>query len=388
MKKNILILLWLSAGIFMSCEEHDLPKPIIVSFNPTADGVNAEVVIRGKNFGANKTAVSLDFNGAPAVVHEVRDTLIVTHVPEGATTGKINVAVDGRRTSSEEDFTMLSGEWERLNDLPDPSRAYAVAFTIGNKAYVGTGIEPPVPLNDFYEYDPSADQWTAKSEIPLVRYQSVAFEVNGKGYVGLGRGDNIDAFSDMNSFDPITNEWAPIAAFPGGIRQSATAFSIGDKGYVGLGLKYVEGVFTYYKDLWQYDPSTEEWAQVADFPGDARDRAIGLSLDGKGYVGLGFPFHDWWQFDPVANSWTQLAPYPEENSVLDVSGFVLNGKIYIVGGYSSQCWEYDPSQDKWQRQTSLPEHYGGNVAFSIGNAGYVCTGASTPENKLWKFVVN
>lgn len=377
----------LSAAMFSSCEDDDKPSPIIESLLPESDGVGAEVKINGKNFGTTITRVSLDFNGTPAGIQIIQDTLIITHVPAGATTGKINLAVNGRSTSSQEDFVVLTARWEQKADLIGVTRAYAVGFTIGSKGYVGTGVNPPVPLNDFYEYDPALDQWTRKADMPGVRYQGVAFVVDGKAYVGLGRADSGE-LGDFYKYDPSTNEWTAIATFPGGPRRSAISFSIGSKGYVGLGVKHETTVFTFYKDLWEYDPSMDEWTRVADFPATARERAIGLTVDGKGYVGLGFFYYDWWRYDPALNSWTPLAPYGQDRPVMDITGFTLKGKIYILGGYSTQCWEYDPLLDQWQRQTSIPESFGANISFSIDDAAYVSTGVFIPHNKLWKFVGN
>ncbi|MGZ3851029.1 MAG: kelch repeat-containing protein, partial [Flavisolibacter sp.] len=78
--------------------------------------------------------------------------------------------------------------------------------------------------------------------------------------------------------------WIQKASFPGNGRYAATALSINDKGYMGLGLDDYGNV---YGDFWEYDPASDTWSQKADFPGGARYYATGFSYAGKGYVGTG-----------------------------------------------------------------------------------------------------
>ncbi|MBK7035807.1 MAG: hypothetical protein IPH42_05565 [Bacteroidetes bacterium] len=67
------------------------------------------------------------------------------------------------------------------------------------------------------------------------------------------------------------------------VRYGATAFSIAGKGYVGCGADE-----DYYRnDFYEYDPQTNIWKQIADFPGSPRFNAVGLEILGRGFVGLG-----------------------------------------------------------------------------------------------------
>ena len=51
--------------------------------------------------------------------------------------------------------------------------------------------------------------------------------------------------------------------------------------------------------------------------------------------------------------WVNLAPYPQPTQ--EVGGAVVNGKLYILGGYGANApgglagWlnEYDPATDRW-----------------------------------------
>jgi hypothetical protein len=41
----------------------------------------------------------------------------------------------------------------------------------------------------------------------------------------------------------------------------------------------------YYRDFWEYDPSSNVWTRKADFGGKKRSDAVGFSVGGKGYLG-------------------------------------------------------------------------------------------------------
>src|SRR5437773_738196 len=78
--------------------------------------------------------------------------------------------------------------------------------------------------------------------------------------------------------------WTQKADFGGTERWGAVGFSIDSKGYLGAGF---DSTFTYPKDFWEYDPSTNAWTQKADFGGPGRYKAVGFSIGSKGYVGTG-----------------------------------------------------------------------------------------------------
>jgi N-acetylneuraminic acid mutarotase len=386
--KNLVIFVLVGVGL-ISCKEDDPTAPSILSIEPMADGVGAEVVIRGSKFGESFEDASVDFNGTPGFISQITDTLISASVPEGATTGKITVNIKGGTASSIDDFQVLKGRWTIMTQPPFNLKFYAVTFVINNVAYIGCGVDPPVPLKDFYAYDPANDKWTRKADIPVARYHAVSFVVGSKAYVGLGRNE-VD-LADFYEYDPSTDQWKQVASFPAGPRQTATAFAIGGKGYVGLGRS---GAITsgdkLNKDVWAYDPVLNTWSQVTEFGGTARERAISLNVNGKGYVGLGGynNYHDFWQFDPALGTWSPLAENPSQRNLMwDITAFALNNRIYVLGGYSKNCMEYDAASNLWQRRNSAPQSFGGGNSFSVGNHGYLIASTQYTHCQLWRFAL-
>lgn len=54
------------------------------------------------------------------------------------------------------EYDLFSNEWYKLENIPGGGRAHAVSFTIGDKAYIGTGRDMHLyTFSDFYEFDPN-----------------------------------------------------------------------------------------------------------------------------------------------------------------------------------------------------------------------------------------
>ena len=115
------------------------------------------------------------------------------------------------------------------------ARSEAVAFSLGNKAYVGTGRSVSgTLLKDFWSFD--GTQWVQEAALPAAfqaRFGAVAFTLGNKAYVGTGF--NGSRLKDFWSFDGT--QWVQEAALPAAFQGSseAVAFTLGNKAYVGTG---------------------------------------------------------------------------------------------------------------------------------------------------------
>ena len=57
---------------------------------------------------------------------------------------------------------------------------------------------------------------------------------------------------DIWEYDPSTNTWTKKSDFSGAARSALGGTSIGSKGYIGLGITLTNG--TRYNDFWEYCP--------------------------------------------------------------------------------------------------------------------------------------
>lgn len=278
--------------------------------------------------------------------------------------------------------------WNKLNDVGMGKRERAVGFALMGKGYLFGGQDTAEVIHkDLWSYDPATDIWTQKADIPgSARRDAVSFTIGNYAYVGSGM-DSVSAptgitLKDFWRYNPLTNAWTAVADFPGmggnGVYFSS-GFSVAGKGYICGGKT---GSATYSSQLWEYKPSNNQWIQRASFPGGVRYQMASFVVGTKAYVGMGIDQNiykkDMYCYDPGANLWTPIAPFPayERGAAstfsLEERGFICLGNN---GGLLGDLIEYNPKTDAW----TLRAAYGGSerksaIAFTIDNKAYVGTG--------------
>ena len=218
------------------------------------------------------------------------------------------------------------------------------------------------------------------------RSSAVAFSVNEKGYVALGRDSLHNPLNDCWEYDPESDAWTQRKPFPGVGRVKAIVVALNGKAYLGLGFNPKYLVYTdtsaYLKDFWMYDSATDVWIRKADFPGSGCDACVAFEYGNEIYVGAGFSGygfgHEFWKYNPVDDSWVQIASFP--GAARTGSVVCKNAEhIYFGTGYDTynenDWWEYLPISDSWKQLKSMPDQGRENaVALSIDNRFFVSTG--------------
>jgi N-acetylneuraminic acid mutarotase len=205
-----------------------------------------------------------------------------------------------------------AGKWTQVADLPvnpgTTGRYGAVAGSVGNFGYVGCGFDGNNE-KDFYKYDPTSNTWTTFAGFPGdKRINAVAFTINNVMYVGTGI-NNGQYVTDFYAYDPSKDAWtvknqlANISNSTASYdyskvaRSQAVAFTVGNYGYVATGSS---GSVT--TTCYQYDPTQDIWTAMNPFLGTGRNSAVGFGIGNFGYVGTGYSgstrFDDFWTFDP------------------------------------------------------------------------------------------
>lgn len=289
------------------------------------------------------------------------------------------------------------GKWEPRAPLPPGPRERAFNFVIGDKFYVGTGrsyrgwATGSTNEDDVWAYDFATDSWEELSPFPGSAIRNAAsFVIDGIAYIATGH--NGATYLDIFwKYDPATDTWEELPPFPGGIRSFPVAFSINGKGYValgGIGNEVPANTF-YHNDLWEYDPSTETWTQLADFPGQGRWRPFAFVIDGQAYIGGGnrestnsSDFSDCYRFNPADGTWTPVADFPEGYG-MGAYAVVIDDKAYVGEGgnhdyfetYRTKLWEYDPGADAWTHVSYTPgPQMGRFLTYSAAYGGKLYVG--------------
>ncbi len=293
-------------------------------------------------------------------------------------------------------FCFAQGTWTQKANCPLAPRYYPNGFSAGGKGYFIFGASHGVPsTKDLAEYNPATNTWAQKTPFPgHAMVQSHTFVIENIAYIVSGAywsGSPLDytCYKDVWKYNPSTDVWTQLGDFPGTARHAGFAFTCRGKGYIGIGFDENNN-FLY--DFWEYNPATDTWTQKANFPGTGRKSGMQFSIADFGYVGMGLTtsssqLKDIWQYDAMNNTWTQKNDFPT-NGLSWESFFAMNGKGYVVTGRkvdlgtnSKEVWEYDPINDTWTGLQAFPgtARYAA-VGFAINGKGYTGVGYSTTYN--------
>lgn len=354
------------------------PEIIIHSIYPEVGTAGMTVTISTTDVGEEFEPLTVKFDDIEAkVLYRIKhENAIRVVVPEGLTKRLVGVSVTvGSITVVKADFfTQISGSWGQLGDGPSVDRAL-FTFTVYDRVYVGFEKD-----RAFYMYNAAADTWTPKADYP--EGTICAFAPENSPIV-------LTSDNEIFFYDYSANYWELQAdmTFPGVKRKSAVAFVVDSRPYVGLGRNDT----TVFTDLWQYAPAHQDkWIRMEDFPGvPVRSYGNTLAFGAEGYAYI-YNHPELWIYTPSTNSWTQKADFPLDKT-FGPRGFLLNDELYL-GSTDGYVWFYifDHIENKWARIKDIPVPKIFPFAFSIGGKGYVGAGSlninyQVTDKSVWMF---
>jgi N-acetylneuraminic acid mutarotase len=183
--------------------------------------------------------------------------------------------------------------------------------------------------------------WTAVAPMPEATAGGTAAVIGGKLYVAGNNAADHTAGVKAEAYDPVSNAWTAIANFPYPYVAYPAGAAVGGRFYVIGGCQSEPGTgpdcrIGSTNAVEVYDPSTNAWSSGPAMP-TARNNPTAGVIDGKIYVaGGGLPYGDnvtnvLEVFDPVAGTWAEKSPEPTARQ--DAAGAVINGKFYVAGGW-------------------------------------------------------
>lgn len=219
----------------------------------------------------------------------------------------------------------------------------------------------------------NAQDWTQLADIPGVgRFWSAAFTIDSKIYTGTGVTDfSGDATQDMWEYDPTSDTCAQVADYPAGVREGADGFGDGNRGFLAFGSPFIQFTNTVY----EYLPTTNTWEAKAPCPASFA-YSHGFTINDKYYIGPENGTNKVFAYDFTSDSWSEVAPFPGQDRRAQIA-FTANGKGYIglgmfvFGGVLGDFYAYDPVADSWSQKASLSPVSDQSCATSINNEGYV-----------------
>jgi N-acetylneuraminic acid mutarotase len=410
---SVIALSFLTALI--SCDETDEPAkpPVITSFTPESALEGATVTIAGNNFSSAVTDVVVKFNGVTSAVTSATETEIVTTVPTGAATGKIEVIIKDKLSgTSANDFivtylpvitsfspssayegetVIVSGQNFSTSASENIVKFNGVTATV--TAATATSITTTVPTGATtgkLQLTTNGNTATSVEDFGLLYPPSISSFAPTTGYARASTGyagatvtitgnhfassvsDNIVTINSITatvltaSTTQITVE-VPLSATTGKV-------SVAVNGRESLSVSDFTVLPT---NVWNEMPGPLPDALL-------RSSGIAFVIGTKIYFGLGqnasnVNMKDFWEYDTETNIFTQRKDFGgiARNGA---TGFSIGSKGYVATGFNlgsplADLWEYDPATDNWTSKDPLPgPARSGAISLSLGGKGYVGTG--------------
>jgi N-acetylneuraminic acid mutarotase len=242
--------------------------------------------------------------------------------------------------------------------------------------------------------------WTSKAPMQVARSRLGVAVVNGKIYaIGgdarSGKWPYVGSFVGTNEeYDPTADMWAFKKSMPTPRCDFAIA-TYQNKIYCIGGISGIDDTGRRITGVTEvYDPETDKWETKMPMP-TARWALQANVVNGKIYLIGGYVPDDSdfggsisalnEVYDPATDSWTTKAPIPVATS--DYPSAVVDNRIYVIGGLSSSPQSdlnqiYDPQTDMWSKGTLMPSgiRYGAAGATTGVNASkriYFFSGSGT-----------
>lgn len=306
--------------------------------------------------------------------------------------------------------TLTDVEWMRAADAP-LGIFEGQGAAIGDRLYYVGGFFNAVldSAVDTYAYDPALDDWDRVADAPVgLTHAAQAVDGDNMYLIGGFAGDNPGgSVPEVYVYDSETDEWLPGTPLPED-RGGGGAAIVGRQLHYFGGATRTAGINVlvdhpdhWVLDLGPTDSPTDDatnWVPAADLPNPRNHMgaaalngliyAVGGQLGGDEEIGNQ---DDLQVYDPSTNEWTQLADIPIPLGHNSASTLVVNGQIWTIGGVTNgttkvaNVFNYDPVSNLWSELTPYPNPRQTPVAGVIGNKVVVTTGASdnASQSQTW-----
>lgn len=231
-----------------------------------------------------------------------------------------------------------------------------------------------------------AEAWQSTNGSHGPIHHPVTFAIGNYGYSLTGTNNFNANTAAVKRYNPVTDSWSNLPDFPGGARGFSIGLAYNGSGYVGFG---VNGS-NYFRDLWRFDTANNQWTQLANCPCKARRHPAFMAANGKIYVGLGNDntgdLKDFYVYDIATDSWSALPDIPglpRHHPFM----FSANGEVYAGMGHGGQIifkdwYKLDTVSNTWQTMSNFPgEARVAGTQFSHRGVGYVLSGDG--DNHSW-----
>lgn len=240
-----------------------------------------------------------------------------------------------------------------------------------------------------------AQTWSQLSNAPIGRHHPISFSLNGIGYAVTGTNSSNQPTNSVYDYNPTTNTWGTLPNFPGTARSFGIGTVANGLAYLGFGATTT----SYLRDFWRFDASDSSWTQLANCACTGRRHPAMIAIGDRIYVGLGDDFtgdrNDWWMYDIPTNTWSQISNLPGPGRHHPFM-FNAGGEIFAGLGHSGQIiyrdwYRLDTASNQWTAMTVFPgQARVAGTQFEANGFGYVLSGDGSNHSymntgEFWRY---
>ncbi|KAG1937886.1 kelch-like protein [Pimephales promelas] len=256
-------------------------------------------------------------------------------------------------------------EWKMLGTLPKKPRfnhgvgaIKGKLYVVGGRHYYGTADT----MKCTYMYDPIQNSWQRLADMHERRGSFTLVVLNDKLYaIGGERYSGVNMES-VEVYCPNTNSWSFVRPLDQALCLHAASVWNGSI-FLSGGLN---GQYHCQSSMILYHPERgstylaemgiDRALHCMETLGDQLYVFGGVSSETDGHLvnQLGCEV-----YDPVANSWSAIMPFPVPH--VGSASAVLEGKVYVIGGYCHDSYKdvkfvhrYDPATAQWENMSTTP----------------------------------
>ncbi|XP_051569629.1 kelch-like protein 13 [Myxocyprinus asiaticus] len=256
-------------------------------------------------------------------------------------------------------------EWRMLGNLPEnPRFSHGVGvmkgkmYVVGGRHYYGKADT----MKCAYRYDPIQNSWQRLADMHERRGSVTLVVLNEKIYAIGGERDSEVSMETVEVYCPNTNSWRfvcpldqPLCFHAASVWKGAIFISGGLNSQCQCLLSMI---------LYHPEKGSTYLAEMNHNRAQHCMETLGDHLYVAGGVSCGAGGH-WIDqlacevYDPMANSWSAIMSLPMPH--VGSASVVLEGKVYVIGGYCQEYYRdtksvhrYDPATERWENMGVTP----------------------------------
>ncbi|XP_062240438.1 uncharacterized protein si:ch211-63p21.8 isoform X2 [Platichthys flesus] len=255
-------------------------------------------------------------------------------------------------------------EWRRLGELPESARfSHEVAvltgqlYVFGGKKYYGTDDT----LTSVYRYDPHQNSWERLADMQQNRCLFSVVVLEGKMF-SIGGHCDPEYIESVERYCPTSNSWSftwpldlPLSGHVAKVVQGQILVS----GGMNSDYRCLSSIFRYHPET-----GSTYLANMNKPRAKHCMESLGDRLYVAGGTTAGAPVNvvdmlDCEVYNPETDSWTAITSLPVPH--VGAGSAVLEGKFYVLGGYSHEEYSdtnmvhrYDPTTQRWENMGKMP----------------------------------